>query len=93
MPLVTVQVYHSNGAAGERSRVLVETRHIDTPSDKPLTARRPAQIIAREYPDYARVGRPRVIRTEDGWLVTRSLSPTAKCDYHYVWEEVIVREG
>jgi hypothetical protein len=93
MALVTVQVYHSNGAAGERSRELVETRRIDTGSDKPLTARRAAQIIAREYPAYARVGRPGVVRTEDGWVATRSLSPTAKCDYHYVWEEILVREG
>jgi hypothetical protein len=93
MALVTVQVYHSSGADRERSRVLVETRRIDTGSDKPLTARRAGQVIAREYPAHARVGRPMVIRTEDGWRATRSLRPTAKCDYHYVWEEVILREG
>ena len=93
MALVTLQVYHWNGAAGERSRVLVETRRIDTGSDKPLTARRAGQIVAREYPAYARVGRSGVIRTEDGWVAMRSLSPTAKCDYHYTWEEVVVREG
>lgn len=90
---VTLQVYHSNGAAGERSRVLVETRRIDTGSDKPLTAKRARQIIAREYPAYARAGGLGVIRTEDGWSAMRSLNPTAKCDYHFIWEEVIVREG
>jgi hypothetical protein len=93
MALVTLQVYHSNGAAGERSRVLVETRRIDTGSDKPLTARRAGQIIAREYPAHVRAGRPGVIRTEDGWGAMRPLSPTAKCDYQFSWEEVIVREG
>jgi hypothetical protein len=92
MAQVTLQVYHSNGAAGERTRKLVETRRIDTGSNKALTARRAGQIITREYPAYARVGGPGVIRTKDGWLAMRSLNSTERCDYHFIWEEVAVRE-
>jgi hypothetical protein len=93
MAHVTLQVYHSNGAPGQRARELVETRRIDTGSDKALTAKRAGQIIAREYPAYARVGGAGVIRTKDGWLATRSLNSTAECDYHFIWEEILIREG
>lgn len=93
MTHVTVQVYHSKEVAGQRTRKLVETRRIDTGSDKALTAKRAGQIIAREYPAYARLGGAGVIRTDDGWLATRSLNPTEKCDYHFIWEEILIREG
>ncbi len=93
MAYVTLQVYHSNSAAREPTRDLVETRRIDTGSDKALTARRAGQIIAREYPAYARIGGAMVTRTEDGWRATRPLKPTEARDYHYIWEEVLIREG
>ena len=93
MTQVTLQVYHSNGAAGGGDRELVETRHLDTGSAKALTAKRAARIIAREYPAYARVGGAGVIRTDEGWQASRSLRSTAGCDYHFIWEEIVIRDG
>lgn len=93
MAQVTLQVYHTDGAARERVRRLVETRYLTTESAKALTAKRASQIIARELPAFAGPSGVRVIRTEDGWLATRTLRATESCAYHYVWEEVVVRDG
>lgn len=92
MTQVTIKVYRSNGAAGDRARTLVETRRVETGSDEPLTAKRAGQVIAREYPACARIGGVGVIRTREGWQVSRALQPTDRCGYHFIWEEVVVYE-
>jgi hypothetical protein len=94
MAQVTLKLYHSNGAAGDPSRELIETRRIETESAKVLTGKRAAHVIAREYPQFKRLGGGvGAIRTTEGWLARRALHPTTKCEYHYVWEEVVVYEG
>ncbi len=93
MTQVTLKLYHSDGAARDHDRELIETRRIETESAKPLTAKRASQVIAREYPQFKTLTGVMVITTDEGWRASRSLRPTAKCGFHYISEEVYVFEG
>jgi hypothetical protein len=91
MAQVTIKIYQIDGSAPPTERTLTRTFHLETSSGKRLTSKRAGQLLAREFPEFngARNG---MIKTEEGWMATRSLRPTERCSFHYIWEKAVVSE-
>jgi len=89
MSQVTIKIYQSDGSATRAERQLIRTVHLETSSGKQLTGKRAAQILAREFPKFERA-RDGMIKTDEGWVAMRSLRPTERCSFHYVWEKAVV---
>jgi hypothetical protein len=91
MPQVTIKIYQLDGSAAPTERRLTRTLHLETPSGKRLTGKRAGKLLAREFPEFesARNG---MLKTEEGWRAQRSLRPTERCSFHYIWEEAVVSE-
>lgn len=93
MTQVTIKVYRSNGAAGDRAahaRGDAPGRELNPMSRSPRNAQGRSSLASTRVRSYRRcVG---VIRTREGWQVSRALQPTDRCGYHFIWEEVVVYE-
>ncbi len=85
---VRITITESKGG-GDAPETLISERVIETESHKRLTAKRAAQILAREYPDLGLVAKA-VIKTAKGWMVSKSTEPLRNCGYHYVWRHFYV---
>jgi len=85
---VRITITESKGG-GDAPETLITERVIETQSNKQLTAKRAAQILAREHPDLGILAKA-VIRTERGWMVSKSTEPLRKCGYHYIWRHFYV---
>ncbi len=81
--LVSIKVFHRTHDA----RRLVRTLRLETTSSKPLTASRAARLLKSVLPEYRF---PIVTPTAEGWFAHRALRPEGACDYHFVWEEVVL---
>ncbi len=91
MSYIKIQIYHENNAKGETK--LVRTIWIERDSDKKLTGKKAGQILANNFPDFDNSRtRNGLIKTDKGWWTRRTIKPTKKCEYHYVWEEAYVTE-
>jgi hypothetical protein len=91
MSRVKIQIFHENNALGET--VLVRMVRLETNSDKKLTARNAGKILANNFPEFDNFSiRNGLSKTENGWRASRTLKPTEKCRYHYIWEHVIVTQ-
>lgn len=91
MAQVTIKIYQSDGSAAPTERKLTRTVHLETSSGKRLTGKRAAQLLAREFPEFQTAGLG-MIKTGEGWMATRSLRPTERCSFHYIWEKAVVSE-
>ena len=85
---VRITITESKGG-GDAPETLISERVTDTESHKRLTAKRAAQILAREYPDLGVLAKA-VIKTPTGWMASKSTEPLRKCGYHYVWRHFYV---
>jgi hypothetical protein len=85
---IRITITESKGG-GDSPETLIAERVIETQSHKQLTAKRAAQILAREYPDLEVLARA-VVKTGRGWMVSKSTEPLHKCGYHYVWRHFYV---
>lgn len=91
MARVTIRIYQSDGSAARSERQLVRAIHLETSSAKHLTGKRAGQLLARKFPQFASA-RNGMIRTKEGWTAMRSLGPTERCAFHYIWENAVVSE-
>jgi hypothetical protein len=91
MAQVTIKIYQSIGSAAPDGRKLVRTVRLKTASDKRLTSKRAGQLLAWEFPQFAGA-RDGLIKSDEGWVALRSLRPTERCSFHYVWERAVVTE-
>ena len=85
---IRITITESKGGGDSRETLIAE-RVIETQSHKQLTAKRAAQILAREYPDLGVLAKA-VVKTDRGWMVSKSTEPLRKCGYHYVWRHFYV---
>lgn len=91
MTQVTIKIYQRDGGAAPTERTLIRTVHLETSSDKRLTGKRAGKLLAKKFPEFesARNG---MLKTEEGWVTMRSLRPTERCSFHYIWETAVVSE-
>jgi len=87
---VKIQIYHESDAKGETT--LVRTVWIDRDSDKKLTGKQAKQILAKEFPQFVKSYGVLLTKSDEGWRASRTIKPTEKCDYHYIWERAIITE-
>lgn len=88
---VKIQIFHENNAKGETT--LVRTVWIERISDKKLTGKQAGQILANNFPQFDNsMTRNGLIKIENGWRKSRTIKPTEKCEYHYIWERAIITE-
>lgn len=91
MSRVKIQIFHENSAKGETN--LIRTIWIERNSDKKLTGKQAGQILANNFPEFDNLTtRNGLIKTENEWLASRTIEPTEKCDYHYIWEKAVITE-
>jgi hypothetical protein len=86
-----IKIYQGGGAATRPDRILIRTVRVETSSDKRLTSKRAGQLLAREFPNFKNA-RNGMIKTDEGWMATRSLRPTKDCSFHYIWESALVTD-
>jgi hypothetical protein len=91
MAQVTIKIYQSDGNGSHTGRRLIRTVRLETSSAKRLTSKRAGQLLAREFPEFGSA-RSGMIKSEEGWVARRSLHPTERCSFHYVWEKAVVTE-
>lgn len=85
---VRITITESKGG-GDASETVISERIIETESHKQLTAKRAAQILAREHPDLGVLAKV-VVKTARGWMASKSTEPLTNCGYHYVWRHFYV---
>jgi hypothetical protein len=91
MSNIKIQIYHENNAKGETK--LVRTVWVERDSGKKLTGKKAGQILANNFPDFDNSStRNGLIKTDKGWWARRTIKPTEKCKYHYIWEEAYITE-
>lgn len=91
MSRVKIKIFHENNAKGETK--LVRTIWIEKDSDKSLTGKKAGQILANNFPDFDNfLTRNGLSKTESGWRASRTLKPSEKCEFHYIWENAIITE-
>ena len=91
MSRVKIQIYHENNAKGETK--LVRTVWVERDSDKKLTGKKAGQILANNFPEFDDSGtRNGLIKTEKGWCRRKTIKPSEKCKFHYIWEEAYITE-
>ena len=85
---VRLTITESKGG-DDAPETLISDRVIETGSHKRLTAKRAAQILAREYPDLG-VRAKAVAKTARGWMVSKSTEPLRNYGWNYVWRHFYV---
>lgn len=91
MSRVKIQIFQENNSKGETA--LVRTVWIDKDSDKKLTGKKAGQILANNFPEFNNFSvRNGLSKAENGWRASRTLNPTEKCKFHYIWEQAIITE-
>ncbi len=91
MSRVKIQIFHENNAKAETT--FVRTIWIDRDSDKKLTGRKAGQILANNFPQFDNSNtRNGLIKIENSWRKSRTIKPTEKCKFHYIWERAIITE-
>ncbi len=91
MSRVKIQIFHENNAKGEIS--LVRTIWVERDSDKKLTGKKARQILANNFPEFDNFTvRNGLSKAENGWRASRTIKPTEKCKYHYIWENAVITE-
>ncbi|HEY0657810.1 MAG TPA: hypothetical protein VGD05_05025 [Pyrinomonadaceae bacterium] len=87
-----IQIFHENGNATKTERKLVRTVSVERNSDKKMTGKQAKQILAKEFPELVQAYEILLTKGEEGWWTTRTIKPTDKCEYHYIWEKIIITE-
>jgi len=91
MPRVKIQIFHENDAKGETK--LVRTIWIERDSDKKLTGKKAGQILANNFSGFDNsTTRNGLAKTENGWRKSRTIKPSEKCEFHYIWENAVITE-
>jgi hypothetical protein len=91
MAQVTIKIYQTDGAAGSAERKLIRTVRLETSSDRRLNGKRAGQILTNNVPEFQAAAQT-IIKTNEGWMAARSLRPSERCSFHYIWEKAIVSE-
>jgi hypothetical protein len=91
MSQITIKIYQRDDGAGNGERRLIRTVHLENSSVKQLTGKRAGQILAREFPEFSKLGLG-MTRTKEGWSAMRTVRPTKGCSYHYIWEHAEISE-
>jgi len=90
MKQIRIDLYRG-GPAGDDPRELVRSIVVQTASSKRMTAGRARRVLSRTLPEYSF---PLLLhRVEGGWEASRTVEPTKKCSYHYLWEYAVVLEA
>ena len=91
MSRVKIQIFHENNVKGETK--LVRTIWIDKESDKKITGKKAGQILANNFPEFDNSTiRNGLTKFKNGWRAMRTIKPTEKCEFHYIWEIAIITE-
>ncbi len=91
MSRVKIRIFHENNAKNETT--LIRTVWVDSESDKKLTGKKAGRLLANNFPEFDNSSvREGLTKTEKGWRASRTLKPTEKCKYHYVWEHAFITE-
>ena len=90
MSQVVVRIFEQSNSAARSERVLLRTVTIQTSSEKVLNGKRVAQLLLRNFPEFACAGRVMLIETNAGWEASRIARQSKGCSYHYIWEHVVV---
>ena len=91
MSRIKIQIFHENNAKNETT--LVRTIWIERNLDKKLTGKKAGQILANNFPEFDNSGiRNGLTKIENGWRASRTIKPTEKCNYHYIWERAVITE-
>ncbi len=91
MSRVKIQIFHENNAKGETK--LVRTVWIDRDSDKKLTGKKAGQLLANNFPQFDNsTTRNGLAKIENGWRQSRTIKPSEKCEFHYIWEQAVITE-
>ena len=85
---VRLTITESKGGS-EATETMISERVIETESHKRLTAKRAAQILAREHPELG-VMTKAVTKTTRRWMVSKSTEPLRNCGYHYIWRHFYI---
>ncbi|HEU5401884.1 MAG TPA: hypothetical protein VFU86_11035 [Terriglobales bacterium] len=88
---IRITITESKGG-GTTPETLISERIIETESQKQLTGKRAAQILAREHPELGLLART-AVKTSRGWMTSKSTEPLRKCGYHYVWRHYYIAEA
>jgi hypothetical protein len=90
MSQVKIRIYRGKGF---EDKELVRTIYVETNSEKSLTRKRAGQILANNFSDFDNSStRNGLSKNEEGFYAMRTIKPTEKCSYHYVWEYAILTE-
>lgn len=92
MSRVKIQIFHENGTAAKTERKLVRTVWVERDSDKKMTGKQARQILAKEFPELVKSYGILLTKGEEGWRAMRTIKPTEKCEFHYIWEIAIITE-
>jgi hypothetical protein len=87
MPNIIVKIYRQNGSASNTERVLIRRVEIENSSAKRLTGNRAAKILASNFPEFWGP-----IKTDEGWSASRTIKPTEKCEYQFIWEYLVISQ-
>lgn len=91
MSRIKIQIFHENNARGETK--LVRTVWIEKDLDEKLTGKKAGQILANNFSQFDNSSiRNGLSKTENGWRASRTLMPSEKCSFHYIWENIVVTE-
>lgn len=90
MSRIKIQIYHENNTKRETN--LVRTVWIEKDSDKKLTGKQAKQILVKEFPQFVKSCGTSLSKHEQGWRASRTVKPTEKCEYHYIWENAFITE-
>ncbi len=84
MSNVKVRIYQGTDFL---KRELTRTEYLESGSNRKLRAKKAGQLLANNFPEFdVLTTRNGLQKTVHGFLAMRSLEPTEKCDYHYIWE-------
>lgn len=93
MSVVKIRIYHVGSQNSKNEWKLVRAKYIEKDFDKKITAKKAGQILANNFPEFDRLGtRNGLQKSEEGFLAMKTLEPTEKCDYHYIWKYALVTE-
>jgi hypothetical protein len=90
MSRVKIQIFRKDNSGNKE---LVRTVWLERDSNKALTAKRAGQLLANNFPEFDELlTRNGLLKNDECFFAQRSLEPTEKCSYHYIWEYAHVTE-
>lgn len=93
MSVVKILIYHIDTRSANNEWKLVKTQFFEINSDKKITGKKAAQILANNFPEFDRLNtREGLQKHNEGFLAMRPLEKKEKASYHHIWEYALVSE-